>query len=530
MGALAKVTAIGVGTAITAMLGGYLSLSLRLESGFSSAATAADSTLFNPPLAIADLTAIAKGMTVFISGSTSGSGAIVDRQGNLYTVLTTKTIASSDRVYEVVTADGRRYRVNPDGVKRLPLVDLAVLQFTSSETYPVAQLAEPSASQIYLTVATQPQTTLFAAANLVSSAGTNLAQGYDLVYNSALQSSGSGGPVLDQWGRLIGIQGRFNAQSPTVNSAIAVSNFLKLAPTVGLNLGWRGPILSNIIQSGTQPRALSLSTDGSLLATDGGYNAIQLWDWQSSQLLYTLSGHNAEVNSLAISPDKQILVSGDEQGRAIIWNLRTGQIANTITRSRPDLSNSIPSVAITQNGETLITASNRGVELWDLKTGRLTLTLEGSFDANAIAISPDSRTLASGHLDNTVKVWNLLNGNLVHTLEAGDPGFIVESVAISPDGKTVAGGTYQQFRLWDMDRGIRKLTIEGHCDLCYVYNLAFTPEGTAIVSTSNDGTKIWGLPQGNLLREIDGSARTLVLSGDRTLILGGDRLNIWQVP
>lgn len=499
-------------------------------SGEFLEALASDSPLFNPPLAIGEVTAIAKDMTVFIAGPTSGSGAIVNRQGNVYTVLTTKAVVSGGGVYEVVTGDGRRYRVGPEGVILLPLVDLAVLQFTSSETYPVAQLAEPSDSQVYLTVATQPQTTLFAAGNLVSTAGTNLSDGYDLLYNSALQSAGSGGPVVDRWGRLIGIQGRFNTQSPTVSSAIAVSNFLRLAPTVGLNLGWRGWILANIIQSGTKPRAIALSRDGSLLATDGGYNQIQLWDWQSSQLLYTLTGHNSEVNSLAISPNKQILVSGDNQGQAMIWNLRTGQIANTITRSRPNQSNPITSVAITSNGQTLITGSNQGIELWDINTGRLVLSLPESGDANAIAISPDSRTLVSGHLDNTVRVWDLRNGNLVHNLQAGERGFIVESVAISPDGNTIAAGTYREIRLWNLERGIRQRTIVAHCDLCYVYDLAFTPDGRGIVSTSEDGTKIWNIADGTLLRTLDESAKTLALSGDRTLILGGDTLRIWQVP
>ncbi|MCT7966161.1 trypsin-like peptidase domain-containing protein [Laspinema sp. D1] len=501
----------------------------RLE-GWGLQALASDSPLFNPPLAIEEVTAIAKDMTVFIAGPTSGSGAIVSRQGNVYTVLTTKTVVSGSGPYQVVTSNGRRYSVSPSGVILLPLVDLAVLQFTSSETYPVAQLAEPSDSQIYLTVANQPQTTLFAAGNLVSTAGTNLSDGYDLRYNSALKSSGSGGPVVDRWGRLIGIQGRFNPESVTGSSAIAVSNFVRLAPTVGLNLGWRGWILSNMIQPATPPRAIALSPDGSLLATDGGYNQIQLWDWQSSQLNATLSGHNSEVNSLAISPNKQILVSGDQQGQVMIWNLRTGQIANTLTRSRPNQSNPITSVAITANGQTLITGSNQGIELWDINTGRLVLTLPESGEANAIAISPDSRTLVSGHLDNTVKVWNLLNGNLVHTLEAGERGFIVESVAISPDGQTIAAGTYREIRLWNLERGIRQRTIEAHCDLCYVYDLAFTPDGTGIVSTSEDGTKIWNIADGTLLRTLDGTAKSLAFSGDRTLILGGDTLRIWQVP
>ncbi|MGL5192526.1 MAG: WD40 repeat domain-containing protein, partial [Chroococcales cyanobacterium] len=96
--------------------------------------------------------------------------------------------------------------------------------------------------------------------------------------------------------------------------------------------------------------------------------------------------------------------------------------------------------------------------------------------------------------------------------------------------QTIAAGTYREIRLWNLERGIRQRQIVAHCDLCYVYDVAFTPDGTAIASTSEDGTKIWNIADGTLLRTLDGAARSLALSGDRTLILGGDTLRIWQVP
>jgi S1-C subfamily serine protease len=80
-----------------------------------------------------------------------GSGSIVHRQGNLYTLITNRHVACGDRLcqlpervtYNLRTFDGQRYQVPVTGVKLLGKdLDLAIIQFRSNRNYSVAQVAE----------------------------------------------------------------------------------------------------------------------------------------------------------------------------------------------------------------------------------------------------------------------------------------------------------------------------------------------------------------------------------------------------
>ncbi|MFM5961962.1 MAG: WD40 repeat domain-containing protein, partial [Dolichospermum sp.] len=83
------------------------------------------------------------------------------------------------------------------------------------------------------------------------------------------------------------------------------------------------------------------------------------------------------------------------------------------------------------------------------------LTLEGhSSYVNAIAITPDGRTVISGSDDKTIKTWDLTTGNKVATFTGESP---ILSCAVAPDGLTVvageASGTLHFLRLQERGSG-----------------------------------------------------------------------------
>jgi len=67
----------------------------------------------------------------------------------------------------------------------------------------------------------------------------------------------------------------------------------------------------------------------------------------------------------------------------------------------------------------------------------------------SVSYSPDGGTLASGSVDETIKLWDLKTCKERATLK-GHKGDVI-SVAFSPDGKTLASGSWDKtIKLWEM--------------------------------------------------------------------------------
>jgi RNA polymerase sigma factor (sigma-70 family) len=128
----------------------------------------------------------------------------------------------------------------------------------------------------------------------------------------------------------------------------------------------------------------------------------------------------------------------------------------------------------------------------DLSENRKTnkaIALEGhSKPIFALAFAVDPKLLVSGSYDNTVKVSDVSNGKVLHTLTTDDQQ--LNAVALSPDGKTVALGiltrkdekiTGQEVRLFDVQTGKLKRTLKV-TGTVQLRTLAFSPDGRTLAT------------------------------------------------
>jgi WD40 repeat protein len=125
---------------------------------------------------------------------------------------------------------------------------------------------------------------------------------------------------------------------------------------------------------------------------------ILLWDSSTGESQHLLGGHVGEVNSVAASPDGQVLMSGSADYTALLWDASTGTLLRTLKGHRDDVN----SVVFSSDGTTAITGSEDGtVRLWDTSTGDLLRTLEGfkrAVSSVAFSLIGEAFAVAAGDL------------------------------------------------------------------------------------------------------------------------------------
>ncbi len=155
----------------------------------------------------------------------------------------------------------------------------------------------------------------------------------------------------------------------------------------------------------------------------------------------------------------------------------------------------------------------------------------------AVAFSRDNRLLASGSIDNTVKLWDVAARQELRTLKG--PIARIAAVAFSPNGKWLAaGGVDGAIRVWDVVTGGDWRSLAGHTLSVdkKILTLAFSSDNRLLASGSADNTvKVWDLASGREVHTFMGHkgwVTTVAFAPDSQLMASGSKdklIKLWSI-
>ena len=216
---------------------------------------------------------------------------------------------------------------------------------------------------------------------------------------------------------------------------------------------------------------VEFNADGSRIATGGNDGDIRVWTVPDGTRLRSMHGHEGKVRGL-IWMDDQTLVSGAEDGRLLVWDLKS----EATTQSA--IASPITAVVRIPNQDRILTGHKDGrVQLWSYPQLNPLAEFGMGGRVLSLAMRPDGEQLAASNNRGEVILLTPDLGSSQHLRTAGKDA---HELRYAPNGRQLAAGTWFHLHFWDLSTG--ELTVKSTEHMGAVISLDYTPDGRQLVS------------------------------------------------
>ena len=163
--------------------------------------------------------------------------------------------------------------------------------------------------------------------------------------------------------------------------------------------------------------------------------------------------HKEAVNSVAISPNGDFVLSGGNDHHAYLWHTKTGQIIRNF-----ELQHRVNLVALHRNGLYAFSSDVKGnAFIWNLKTGAKRTELHSIYrflTYSCARFSDDGNYIATGTPSGRVEYWRTQNGDnlerwvVTNQTELKQKSVVVLDVAIDEMQRIIATGSNGTAQAW----------------------------------------------------------------------------------
>lgn len=245
--------------------------------------------------------------------------------------------------------------------------------------------------------------------------------------------------------------------SPDDNKLLTVSKFL-------LQSGDEALALSDI-DSGHNKKVCLIETgsfsiprfspDGKILVSifknpTSENQDIRAWDTESGKVLYTITDHDAKINSLQFNHEGNKIISASKDGTARVWDAQTGECLNLLGGHRDSVLNA----QFSPDDRLIATRSADGaIRFWKLliRLPNKTFSKKGASHKYAAFSNDESKILT---LSGDVFIWEANKSE--PTVISGKDTYFIQSAIFTPDSKKVISTNSVSnpvFHIWDSTTG-----------------------------------------------------------------------------
>ncbi len=316
------------------------------------------------------------------------------------------------------------------------------------------------------------------------------------------------------------------AYSPDNRAVLAaLSNGMIAAVDVQYTPGMEKPEgFGKVAQSfthGTDAVSVAFTKEGGAFWSAGADKTVKGWKLAADAPTKSLP-HPNSVNALAFDREGKVLLTGCGDGKLRTFDVAKGALLKQIDAHAAVMMvpQGIYGVAISPDGKTGVSGSADGsAKVFDLVGAKLLKEFKAfkekeapdghSDSVLAVCLSPDGKMVASGGMDQTIKVWNVADGKLVRQMAnpafkgVSHPGWVY-ALKWTSDGKhIVAAGAAPKLRgylsVWEAGTG--KLVSGQEINAGTIFALNLSPdEKTAAIGTGGSIRPESDVHQGIILK------------------------------
>lgn len=269
----------------------------------------------------------------------------------------------------------------------------------------------------------------------------------------------------------------------------------------------------------------ALQYEGNTLVSGSTDRSVRVWDIEKGMCTQIFYGHTSTVRCLQIlmptdtgrvengvpvmMPPKPLIITGSRDSQLRVWRLpeatsrryiQTGPPANDadcpyFIRTLGGHTHSVRAIAA--HADTLVSGSyDNTVKVWRISTGDIVHTLQGHTQkVYSVVLDLARNRCISGSMDSFVKIWDLETGACTHTLEGHS---LLVGLLDLRDERLVSAAADSTLRIWDPESGRCQSTLTAHTGAI----TCFQHDGRKVISGSDRTLKMWDVRTGECIQDL----------------------------